>query len=309
MSEQISNLVHYNCPNCNAEVELPRSLFSTKCAFCDSPVVLSEKQHEHQIDLLLPFLITKKQAALKLQQYLQSKYFIPKLLKEKTRPDELDGVFIPFWVYQAKAFSEYSAQVGIHWYETVVVSTTDSQGRRKTETRREQRTEWFTHTGTHVKQYDDHLVCASKAITEEESNSIEPFDCGLALQFTAELVAGWLAENPVLDKETAFSTALDEIHQQEYRAISTFLTGDTKSNLTHETRIEVQQDQIQAALLPIWIAVYHHKGEPVRLLVNGQTGKVNGLVPRDWLKIAILTLIIITLLMGFGLILYFLGER
>ena len=308
MAEETAELIHYDCPNCGAEVELPSSLFSTKCAFCDSPVVQSEKHHEHQIEILLPFLIEKKQASTDLQQYLKSKYFIPKELKQKTKPDELDGIFVPFWVYQAKAYSEYDARVGIYWYETVTVTTTDSEGNTKTETKQERRTEWFSHSGTHVKQYDDHLVCASKAITEEESNSIEPFDCGLALHFTPELVAGWLAENPVLDKETAFSTALDEIHQEEYNAIKAFLTGDTSSSLTHETRIEVQKDTIQSALLPIWIAVYHHKGKPIRLLVNGQTGKVNGPVPKDWLKITLLILLTIGFLIGFGIILYILGE-
>ena len=304
MTKETVELVHYNCPNCGAEVELPTSLFSTECAFCDSPVVLSEKNHDHQIDILLPFLITKKQASFDLQQYLKSKYFIPNELKQKTRPDELDGVFVPFWVYQAKAYSDYEASIGVYWYETVTVTTTDSEGNTKTETKQEQRTEWFEHSGTHVKQYDNHLVCASKVITEEESNSIEPFDCGLALQFAPELVAGWLAENPVLNKEEAFSTALNEIKQEEYGSIQGFLTGDTISDLSHTTRIDVQKNQIQAALLPIWIAVYHHKGKAVRLLINGQTGKVNGPVPRDWVKITILIIFVVGLLSGIGLAIY-----
>ena len=308
MTKETAKLLYYDCPNCGAEVELPATLFSTKCAFCDSPVVQSEKHHENQIDILLPFLITKNQASLDLQQYLKSKYFIPNELKQKTRPDELDGVFIPFWVYQAKAYSDYEASIGIYWYETVTVITTDAKGNIKTKTKQKQRTEWFDHSGTHVKQYDDHLVCASKVITEEESNSIEPFDCGLALQFTPELVAGWLAENPILNKDEAFSTALDEIHLEEYRAIQRFLTGDTFSNLAHTTRIDAQRDKIQAALLPIWIAVYHHKGEVVRLLINGQTGKVNGPIPRDWVKITVLIILIVGLLIGAGFVIHLLDE-
>lgn len=299
MTEEISKLVYYNCPTCGAEVELPSSLFSTKCAFCDSPVVQSEKHHEQQIDILLPFLIKKNQASFDLQKHIQSRYFVPRSLKEKTKPDELDGVFVPFWVYQAKAYSSYDATIGVHWYEMVL-------GKKKME--RKKRTEWFEHKGTHVKQYDDHLVCASKAITEAESNSIEPFDCGLALQFTPDLVAGWLAENPILDKKAAFSTALDEIHQEEYAAIKTFLTGDITSRLSHETRIDVEQDKVQSALLPIWIAVYHHKGKAYRLLVNGQTGKVAGAVPTDWVTVIILILVALTLL-GFSVLaIYILGK-
>jgi hypothetical protein len=292
MTEEISEIIHYDCPNCGAEVELPSSLFSTKCAFCDAPVVQSEKNHDHQIDILLPFLVDKKEASQALQRYLSSKYFLPKELKTKTKPDEIDGIFIPFWVYQAKARSQYSVRVGIYWYETETITTTDSEGNTKTETRQKQHTEWFPHSGSHVKQYDDHLVCASKAITEKESNSIEPFDCGLALQFKRDLVAGWLAENPILDKELALSTAHEEIQEQEYEEIRYFLTGDTNSNLTYKTQIEVEKENIQSALLPIWIAVYHHKGESIRLLVNGQTGKVNGPVPTDWVKITLLILFI-----------------
>ena len=73
MSTATIELTHYDCPNCGAQVELPKELFSTKCAFCDSPVVQSEKQHEYQIDILLPFLVQKQAASQALQQFLQSK--------------------------------------------------------------------------------------------------------------------------------------------------------------------------------------------------------------------------------------------
>lgn len=308
MTEEYIEIIHYDCPSCGAEVELPSSLFSTKCAFCDSPVVQSEKHHENQIDILLPFLVDKKEASQALQQYLRSKYFLPKELKKRTKPDEIDGVFTPFWVYQAKACSQYDVRIGIYWYETVTYTTTDSNGKTTTETTQEQHTEWFSHSGSHVRQYDDHLVCASKAITEQESNSIEPFDCGLALQFKRDLVAGWLAENPILDKEVAFATAQEEIQEQEYKAIKSFLTGDTSSNLTYETEIEVEEENIQSALLPIWIAVYHHKGKSIRLLVNGQTGKVNGPVATDWVKVTLLILIVLAIILGIGIILKIQGK-
>ena len=42
-----------------------------------------------------------------------------------------------------------------------------------------------------------------------------------------------------------------------------------------------------ATLVPVYVGVFHHRGEPWRLLVNGATGKVVGKRPWSRVKVAI----------------------
>jgi hypothetical protein len=297
----MSAIAHYDCPNCGAHVDVPETLFSTKCAFCDSPVVKMDQQEVASLDILIPFLLNQKDASQRLNKFISSKYFTPKEVKMRSKPDQIKGVFIPFWVYQAKSKSNYSAKVGIYWYETVTYTTTEN-GKTVVKTRQERRTEWHSIAGSHVHEYVDHLVCGSKGITEEETNAIEPFDLGKALKFSPDLLAGRLAESPTLDKNEAEPVAHQEILTNEGILIKSFLPGDTTSNISYQTEVDIKS--VSSALLPIWIATYKYKDEVIRLLVNGQTGKVNGDVPTDWKKIIILASICIVII----LIIAFVGN-
>ena len=40
-------------------------------------------------------------------------------------------------------------------------------------------------------------------------------------------------------------------------------------------------------LLPIWLAAFRYRGKVYQILVNGQTGEVEGARPYSWIKIAL----------------------
>ena len=297
----MNEIFHYDCPNCGAQVDVPQEIGSTNCAFCDSPVVVNNFVSTQSIDILIPFLLSKKQASRRLAKFLASRFLTPKALKKKA-PDMLKGVLTPFWVCQAEARSHYSADIGIHWYETVTYTTTEN-GQTVTKTRQELRTDWHSLQGTHVQEYTDHLVCSSVGLTEEETNRIEPFDLGKALRFSPELLAGWLSEIPTRTVEEMQHVARQEIQSNEGTAIAAFLPGDVSKNIHHQTEVNISN--VQFALLPIWIATYKYKGEVLRLLVNGQTGAVNGQLPTDHAKIAFIVVFVLT---AIGLLFWFGGR-
>lgn len=285
----------FSCPSCGAQVESSAETLSTLCAFCDTPVVKSQEVITHPIAEVVPFLINQVQASHALKHYVNGKYFLPKEIKQKTQPDEITGVFIPFWVFQAKTNSNYTAKIGINYQVTVTYTTTEN-GKVVTKTRTETRTDWHHLHGTHVHEYTDHLVCASRGITEQESNNIEPFDLGKALRYDIKLLSGKLSEMPIIEQEEAMSTATQEITTDEGHNIQRFLTGDTHSDLRYSTQVSIDQGKTYACLLPVWIATYKHKDSVIRLLVNGQTSKVGGYIPKDTGKIVLLVLFIIVLL-------------
>ena len=97
-------------------------------------------------------------------------------------------------VLKATARSQYEAKIGINYQETETYTETDNDGNTVTRTRTVTRTDWHHLRGSHVKQYEDHIICASRVLSNAEVDLIEPFDFGQALQFKHETVAGWRSE-------------------------------------------------------------------------------------------------------------------
>jgi hypothetical protein len=281
------------CPHCGAHVSIPAGQFSQTCAFCDSPLVAYDGEQE-PIDLVAPFVLDKRQATGRLKQHLKGRLWAPQKVR-RLDPDDLAGVLVPFYCYDARAHSQYQAQVGC-WYYTTRTYTTTVNGRTVTRTERVRHTEWHHVSGTHVAAYDDHLVSGSQGLPEHEANELEPFDLGLARPFDPALVAGWPAELPDVSHAQAEHTATKELGELENAAIKSFLPGDERRQVKNQTTMEVSD--VRLALLPVYMAAYKHKGKPMRLLVNGQTGEVVGKIPRSWLKIVLVVLLAMILIGG-----------
>jgi len=283
----------FRCPQCAASVDLPEDRLSDACAFCEAPLVRAEAGAAEAVDLVAPFDLDGRQAAQRLAHYLSRHHLAPEALRRASAPEELRGVLVPFWVYNAHAHSTWSAQVGIYWYETRT-KVVFVNGKMQTRTETVRHTEWHGCQGTHVHAYDDHLVSGSTGLEEGEANELEPFDLGRARAFDAALLAGQIAERPSVSHEQAHQTAAEELAQAENREIGEFLPGDTSRGLTNQTRVDIQS--VRLALLPVWVATWTWKGEVLRLLVNGQTGEVVGKVPRSWTKIVLLVVALLVVL-------------
>ncbi len=278
------------CPHCGAHVSVPAGQFSQRCAFCDSPLVAYDGKRE-PVDLVAPFVLDKRQATGRLKQHLKGRIWAPQKVR-RLDPDDVRGVLVPFYCYDARAHSTYSARVGC-WYYTTRTYTTTVNGRTVTRTERVRHTEWHPVSGTHVAAYDDHLVSGSQGIPEHEANELEPFDLGQARPFDPALVAGWPAELPDVSHEEAERTANEELAELENAAILDFLPGDERKGVKNRTTMEVTD--VRLVLLPVYMAAYKHKGKPMRLLVNGQTGEVVGKIPRSWFKIVLVVLTVLFL--------------
>jgi hypothetical protein len=264
------------CPQCGAHITLPMERISTACAFCDIPLVESNAE-KLEIHRVAPFNLNAKQAANRLRTELRSRWMAPEAVRKKGKPEDVEGVFLPFWAYDAVARSNYTVDIGIHWYETETYTTTDSEGRTVTRTRTVRRTDWHDCQGSHVGDYRDQLVSASRGLSEGHANQLEPFDLGLCQKYNDALIAGWPAERPSVADVRGEATARQEFAAREGQEIAVFLPGDEHRGLRWDTTVEMKE--VELFLLPVWIARYKHKGQVFPLWVNGQTGEVVGDTP------------------------------
>jgi hypothetical protein len=267
-------------------VELPDGTFSGSCAFCDSPLVDDAITAEQRPDRVVPFVVPRARASRLLGQFLAGSWLAPEALRKAVRPDALEQVFVPFYVYDAKVRSRFSASIGLYWYRTETY-TKVVNGKTTVRTRQVRETEWKPLQGTHARRWFDHLVSASTGLPEAEANALEPFDLGQTLPYAPALTAGVAAEIPTVGHDEALTVARSEFTELERRTIAQeHLPGDTHRNLQSTSEVEI--DEISLVLLPVWTAVYPTAGVSVRLLVNGQTGEVVGAIPRSRWKIGCL---------------------
>lgn len=290
------------CPTCGASVDMDESVLSTQCAFCDSPLVDGTGSSE-PVDAVVSFTVPRERAAQLLKGYLQSHRMAPESVRKAAETEALDAVLVPFYAYDALAFSTWSAQVGINWQRTETY-TDYEDGKAVTKTRTVTETEWFPLDGTHKREWKDHLVSASKGLPEVEANELEPYDLGRALPYAPSLTAGLIAEHPTIAHVQAEDVARNELGALEKRVIaSELLPGDKYQSLNSHTQVDVQG--VRLVLLPVWIAAVKTDKGALRLLVNGQTGEVIGKVPRSTMKIVLVVLAVLTVLfLLFGAIVF-----
>ncbi len=99
------------------------------------------------------------------------------------------------------------------------------------------------------------------------------------------MVSGWISEEPSLTREACLKLARSESTSAVGRLLHRFMPGDSHLDLRHATTLD--DESLDLALLPVWVFAirYNERKPPIRILVNGQTGKVGGKIPLSWARV------------------------
>jgi hypothetical protein len=200
---------------------------------------------------------------------------------------EMGGVYVPFWTFDAMVHSNWTADAGYYYYETE--HYTDSNGNRQT--RQVQRTRWQRAHGSRNDFFDDTLVCASKGLPEVLVTKFTTFDTKQLVPYQPQYLAGWRAEVYAVELLDGWVIAQRIMGNTQRTRCSSDVPGDTQRDL--HVNNSFSRETFKHVLLPIWIAAYRYKGKPYQFLVNGQTGEVVGKAPWSLGKIALLVLVIL----------------
>ena len=125
------------CPNCGANVEFGGASHATECPFCAGPIVIDTgAERKIKPQAVIPFALDEKSAHKAMVAWLGRLWFAPNRLLEFTRAGRaMNGVYVPYWTFDADTQSQYTGAKGVHYYETRSV-TVNVNG--KNETRQEQ---------------------------------------------------------------------------------------------------------------------------------------------------------------------------
>ena len=274
-----------SCPKCGAVVEFQGANHATQCPFCATPVVVDTGSHRRiKPQALVPFELTESQARTALKGWLGSLWFAPNSLLEYTRAGRaMDGIYAPFWTFDADTDSRYRGQRGEYYYETQWVNVTVNG---KTERRQEQvrKTRWYPASGRVSRDFDDVLVMASSSLPARLGNDLTPWDLGKLEPYSPDYLAGFQAEG--------YTIGLADGRDRSREVMAGVIEDDVRRDIGgDEQRVDsvdtdYADETFKHILLPIWMAAYKYGGKSYRFLVNGQTGEVQGERPYSWWKIS-----------------------
>jgi len=297
-----ANTLEIQCGDCGATLTLPKTQFAAVCPYCASPSVVDRPvtdggARREAPDFILGFHVPTEEAERRVANWLsRGRLFAPSAIKA-AKVTSTRGIYLPAWIFSAVARSRFRASIGENYTTTETYTTTDSKGKTQVRTRTVTKTEWRKLAGEHACYVNDLVVTASSGLGNAELETIEPFDLGALRRYDPAVVSGWAAEEATLDRGAGDAAARDEGMQAVKAKISRFLPGDSSRLESFET--DFSEENTDLVLLPIWVfaARYMNGGEEhtLRVLVNGQTGEVQGVLPRSWIKIAAFSIGVIAL--------------
>jgi ribosomal protein S27E len=293
------------CAECGAKVVFTDGTTATKCTFCGSAQVAEQSEDETHLrpESLLPFGIDKKKANEAFAHWLGGLWFRPNDLKKMAKVQDVAGVYVPFWTFDANVDSSWTAEAGYYYYVDEEYTTTEN-GQEVTKTRSVRHTRWESAWGRRSDAFDDVLVCASQGLPRELADQLKTFNTQQLVPYSPGFLAGWRAEEYAIDLQGGYGFAQQKMDAEQEKRCASDVPGDTHRSLSVDNTYSAVT--FKHVLLPLWIAAYRYHNDVYRFLVNGQTGEVVGKAPWSWLKI---TLFVLSLVAIAVLLYYFFGHR
>jgi DNA-directed RNA polymerase subunit RPC12/RpoP len=291
----------HRCQECGANVSFPEGVTATKCTFCGSSKVLDQSENRNVIrpESLLPFQLDKRAANDAFAKWLGKLWFRPGDLKRLAQVQDVNGVYVPFWTYDARVYSQWQAERGRYYYESEEY-TAQENGQTVTKTRQVRQTSWEDAWGQRQDFYDDLLVCASQGLPPELADQFKSYNTKQLKPYAPAYLAGWRAEEYAVDLQNGWAKAQARIEAEQKNRCGRDVGGDTHRNLSvNNTYSNLTYKHV---LLPVWIAAYRYQQKVYRFLVNGQTGEVVGKAPWSVIKITLFVLFWVAVL---AVIIYF----
>ena len=275
------------CKQCGAVTIYDALETAAVCPFCGSTSVMpAATDNTIAPGAVCPFAITKDQAGERFTKWLKGKLFTPKKAKQNARPDAFQGVYLPYWTYDAQTTSNFTGRAG---YDKRVK---DKDGNMRTET------DWRYVSGVYQEFFDDVTVMASKRQADSGVRACEPFDFSKLVPYSPQVVAGFVAERYSIGLKDGWASAQKTIQSRLSSDISSYIRRHWNADRSDSVRFSTLYSNItyKYLLVPTWISSFKYKDKVYQFAVNGQTGKVGGKAPVSAWRV------ILAILIGIGVI-------
>ena len=258
----------YICKSCGGEIVGDETVGATSCPYCDNPVVLmGQFAGDLKPDFVIPFKLDKKAAIAALKKHYGGKKLLPKIFSRQNHIEEVKGVYVPFWLFDADAEANlrYKATKTRYWSDSSYNYTEIS---------------YYSVQRGGTLGFDRVPVDGSTKMDDTLMESIEPYDFSDAVDFRTAYLSGYLADKYDVDAETSITRANERIKKSTEEAFRETVQG-YDSVITENMGIHLQNGTAKYALCPVWLLNTKWNGTQYTFAMNGQTGKLVGDLPVD----------------------------
>ena len=258
----------YVCNSCGGEIVCDEQTAATKCPYCDNPVVMvGQFKGDLKPDYVIPFKLDKTAAKEGLKKHFKGKTLLPKVFSEENHIDEIKGVYVPFWLFDAdvNASIRYRATRTRHWSDKNYDYLETSY--------------FMVNRGGSV-GFDRIPVDGSTKIDNNMTESLEPFNFADAVDFQTAYLAGSLADKYDVSAEQSVTRANERVKTSTDQAFAQSVQG-YESVIPENSNLQVFNGKAKYALYPVWLLNTSWNGQKYTFAMNGQTGKFVGDLPVD----------------------------
>ncbi len=284
------------CPSCGAEMVATDITAATECPYCGNQAIIPQSfEGIYRPELMIPFAIDKNTAKAKLQDFVRGKKLLPNSFTEGNRIQEINGIYVPFWLYSCHADGNVD-------FEGVKTKTWEDERFRY------EKRDYYRITRGGGMDFEKIPVDASKQMDDNTMDSLEPFELGKAVPYDAAYFSGYLADRYDVEEKEAQPRANERVMNTFRDEMRKQVSGYGEVRQTGES-IQLSGAKAQYAMLPCYMMTTKYNDKLYTFGINGQTGKMVGSLPIDmgkyWMHVGLAALISFAL---FQAVIYFLSS-
>lgn len=303
-------MMTFKCTGCGAEVVINTAeTGQVRCHWCRSYLSAGAQIANGAVpDAVLPFLVPQQHAVEIIRGFVnERKFYAHPRFKREFQPENVVGVYLPYFVFDGHASGQVSGQGEIlrrRWSEKHGENT------------------YVTYYAADVydiaRSFDlsiDDLLLESNAEranmadpsqTNNIINAILPFDVKSALRYNPNYLRGFTSESRDVNV-----SQLDQVVQDKLLSITRAKADQMVQQYDRGVRWDTEQVNLHGSrwvtvYLPIWLYSYYQadKGLKHFVAVNGQNGNVMGSVPLNMPVLILMTLLVLVIGTVIGLALF-----
>lgn len=265
---EAESLRSYVCKSCGGEIVCDATTAASSCPFCGNPVVMNAQfTGALRPNIIIPFKKNRDDAKNAYKKHIRNKRLLPRAFKDENHIDEIKGIYVPFWLFDAVAdgSASYEATRTRCWQD----SSYD-----------------YTETSIFQVQRDGRAAFAaipvdgSAKMPDDLMESIEPYNVSDAVDFKTAYLAGYLADRYDADAAQSVDKANARVKKSMEELLKTAVSGYDTVELEHSA-VRVNNGTSKYVLYPVWLLNTTYRGKQYTFAMNGQTGKFVGDLPID----------------------------
>ena len=256
-------LYSYECDTCKNIYYSSSDEASKKCPNCGNATSTLVQDSGYCADGILPFKISKEEAAKKLAEYFRSKGSIPSDLKKMGNGQKLVGLFIPVWNFSFTISASYNGNA--------VELKKDYNGMYYSVNK-----PVFGDEVKRVESYDE------AAKSNEDPIFLDLFDendYNKIIPYTPEYTYGYNVDGINKNIHDYYYKITSDAEKDMENKITKKLNSKYKEIYDIQVDADARDVFFNFTYVPVYVNTYTHKGKTYKTYVSGTTGKVIGKEP------------------------------